>query len=32
MQDKGSVLIKEKDVNKHRNFEKLLFDRTDGDW
>lgn len=32
MQDKGSVLVKEKDVNKHRNFEKLLFDRTDGDW
>jgi len=32
MQDKGSVLIKEKDVNKHRNFEKLPFDRTDGNW
>lgn len=32
MQDKGSVLIKDKDVNKHRDFEKLLFDRTDGNW
>jgi len=32
MGDKGSVLIKEKDVNKHREFEKLLFTRTDGNW
>jgi|TARA_B110001450_G_C17559733_1_gene456221 alpha-amylase len=32
MGDKGSVLIKEKDVNKHRDFEKQLFSRTDGNW
>lgn len=32
MGDKGSVLVREKDVNKHRNFEKQLFSRTDGDW
>ena len=32
MQDKGSVLVKEKDVGKHRDFEKQLFDRTDGNW
>ena len=32
MQDKGSVLIKDKDVGAHRNFEKLLFDRDDGNW
>jgi len=32
MQDKGSVLIKDKDVPKHRNFEELLFNRTDADW
>lgn len=32
MGDKGSVLIKEKDVNKHRDFEKQLFTRTDGNW
>lgn len=32
MGDKGSVLIKEKNVNKHRNFEVQLFNRTDGDW
>lgn len=32
MGDKGSVLIKEKDINKHRNFEKQLFTRNDGNW
>src|SRR5690606_20282226 len=32
MQDKGSVLIKEKDVGKHRNFEVQLFNRRDADW
>jgi alpha-amylase len=32
MQDKGSVLIKDKDVPKHRAFEELLFTRTDADW
>ena len=32
MADKGSVLIKDKDVNKHRGFEVQLFTRTDADW
>ena len=32
MGDKGSVLIKERDVAKHRGFEEQLFSRTDGDW
>ncbi|KAF8534912.1 glycoside hydrolase superfamily [Trichophaea hybrida] len=32
MGDRGSVLIKEKNVGKHRNFELLLFARTDADW
>lgn len=32
MQDKGSVLIKEKNVPKHRSFEELLFNRTDANW
>jgi alpha-amylase len=32
MQDKGSVLIKDKDVAKHRSFEELLFSRTDANW
>ncbi|DBA03479.1 TPA: hypothetical protein N0F65_002887 [Lagenidium giganteum] len=32
MGDKGSVLIKDKDVAKHRGFETLLFDRRDADW
>lgn len=32
MQDKGSVLVKSKDVFAHRNFELLLFDRSDSDW
>lgn len=32
MQDKGSVLIKDKDVPRHRSFEELLFNRTDANW
>ncbi|KAK6506766.1 hypothetical protein TWF481_005226 [Arthrobotrys musiformis] len=32
MGDKGSVLIKAKDVAAHRAFEVQLFTRTDGDW
>lgn len=32
MGDKGSVLIKEKNVEKHRQFEEQLFTRTDGNW
>jgi alpha-amylase len=32
MGDKGSVLVREKDVPKHRFFEKQLFTRTDGNW
>ncbi|TMW56820.1 hypothetical protein Poli38472_006830 [Pythium oligandrum] len=32
MGDKGTVLIKDKDVEKHRNFEVELFTRTDADW
>ncbi len=32
MQDKGSVLIKDKNVSKHRSFETLLFNRRDADW
>ncbi|GAB9466339.1 hypothetical protein Gpo141_00003717 [Globisporangium polare] len=32
MGDKGSVLVRDKDVTKHREFEKLLFTRTDADW
>ena len=32
MADKGSVLVIERNVEKHRNFEKLLFERTDADW
>jgi len=32
MQDKGSVLVREKNVEKHRNFNINLFDRNDGDW
>ena len=32
MGDKGSVYIKERDVNKHRGFEMELFSRTDGNW
>ena len=32
MGDKGSVLVKEKDADKHRDFEVQLFSRTDGNW
>ena len=32
MGDKGSVLIKDKNVDLHRQFETQLFNRTDGDW
>ncbi|KFY94406.1 hypothetical protein V498_03883 [Pseudogymnoascus sp. VKM F-4517 (FW-2822)] len=32
MQSFGSVLIKDKDVAKHRGFEVNLFSRTDNDW
>lgn len=32
MGDTGSVLVKDKDVSKHRNFEIQLFSRTDGNW
>lgn len=32
MGDKGSVYIKEKDANKHRNFEIELFTRQDEGW
>jgi hypothetical protein len=32
MGDKGSILIKERNVERHRMFEQQLFDRTDGDW
>lgn len=32
MQDKGSVLIKDKDASRHRSFEVQLFARTDASW
>ncbi|KAL7273623.1 hypothetical protein RUND412_003498 [Rhizina undulata] len=32
MGDTGSVLIKDKDIDKHRAFEVELFSRTDADW
>lgn len=32
MGDTGSVLVRERNVDKHRNFNKQLFQRTDGDW
>ena len=32
MGDKGTVLIKDKDIGKHRYFETQLFDRKDADW
>ena len=32
MQDKGSVLIKDRNLNRHRDFERLLFTRRDADW
>ena len=32
MGDSGSVLVKERNLDKHRNFEIQLFSRTDGNW
>ena len=32
MQDKGSVYIRERNIEKHRNFNKQLFTRTEADW
>ncbi|KAJ3269605.1 hypothetical protein HDV01_001166 [Terramyces sp. JEL0728] len=32
MQSYGSVLIKDKNLQSHRNFELLLFNRRDNDW
>ncbi len=32
MGDKGSVLVIQKDVPKHRGFEVQLFSRTDANW
>ena len=32
MQDKGSVYIRERNVEKHRNFNIQMFTRTDADW
>ena len=32
MGDTGSILVKEKDVNRHRNFNVQMFTRTDGNW
>lgn len=32
MGDKGSVYIKEKDINKHRNFNIEMFTRTEANW
>ena len=32
MQDYGSVLVKEKNIEKHRQFEVQLFSRTDRNW
>jgi alpha-amylase len=32
MQSKGSVLVRDKDVAKHRAFEIQLFTRRDADW
>ena len=32
MGDKGSVLVIQKDVPKHRGFEVQMFSRTDADW
>lgn len=32
MADKGSVYIRERNAQKHRDFNKLLFTRTDGEW
>jgi len=32
MGDTGSVLVKEKNVDRHRNFEVQMLTRTDGNW
>ena len=32
MGDTGSILVKEKNVDKHRNFEVQMFTRTDANW
>lgn len=32
MGDSGSVLVKEKNVEKHRNDEIQMMTRTDGNW
>ena len=32
MGDSGSVLVREKNIPKHRNFNMQLFSRTDGNW
>ena len=32
MHDQGSVLVKQKDINAHRNFEVTVFSRTDRNW
>ncbi|KAI9145646.1 glycoside hydrolase superfamily [Paraphysoderma sedebokerense] len=32
MGDKGSVLLVDRDIEKHRRFQTQLFSRTDGDW
>jgi alpha-amylase len=32
MGDTGSILVKEKDINRHRNFNVQMFTRTDGNW
>jgi len=32
MQDKGSVLVKDRNVDTHRSFEVLLFNRREADW
>jgi alpha-amylase len=32
MGDSGSVLVKEKNIDKHRAFEIQMFTRSDGNW
>jgi alpha-amylase len=32
MGDTGSVLVKEKNVDRHRNFEIQMLTRTDANW
>ena len=32
MGDTGSILVKEKNVDRHRNFNTQMFTRTDGNW